>query len=51
MTRSRRVAKQAAAVGSTERAVFNLHVPPARTPIDRAAALDRNAARREGRRR
>lgn len=36
----RRVEKKAAAVERPERAVFNLHVPPARTAIDRAPALD-----------
>jgi uncharacterized protein len=36
----RRIEKQAAAVDRPERAVFNLHVPPARTAIDRAPALD-----------
>ena len=40
MTRSRRVEKKAAALERPERAVFNLHVPPARTAIDRAPALD-----------
>jgi len=36
----RRVEKKAAALERPERAVFNLHVPPARTAIDRAPALD-----------
>ena len=36
----RRVEKKAAAVERPERAVFNFHVPPARTAIDKAPALD-----------
>jgi uncharacterized protein len=36
----RRIDKLAAQVGRPERAVFNLHVPPARTAIDKAPALD-----------
>jgi uncharacterized protein len=36
----RRIEKLAAQVGRPERAVFNLHVPPARTAIDKAPALD-----------
>jgi len=36
----RRIEKLAAGVGRPERAVFNLHVPPARTAIDKAPALD-----------
>jgi uncharacterized protein len=36
----RRIEKQAVAVERPERAVFNLHVPPANTAIDRAPALD-----------
>jgi len=35
-----RIEKLAAEVPRPERAVFNLHVPPARTAIDRAPALD-----------
>jgi Icc-related predicted phosphoesterase len=36
----RRIDKLAAQVSRPERAVFNLHVPPARTAIDKAPALD-----------
>ena len=36
----RRIEKLAAEVTRPERAVFNLHVPPARTAIDKAPALD-----------
>jgi Icc-related predicted phosphoesterase len=36
----RRIEKMAAEVSRPERAVFNLHVPPARTAIDLAPALD-----------
>ncbi len=36
----RRIEKLASQVGRPERAVFNLHVPPARTAIDKAPALD-----------
>jgi uncharacterized protein len=36
----RRIDKLAAQVSQPERAVFNLHVPPARTAIDKAPALD-----------
>jgi uncharacterized protein len=36
----RRIEKLAAQVDRPERAVFNLHVPPARTAIDKAPALD-----------
>jgi len=36
----RRIEKLAAQVSRPERAVFNLHVPPARTAIDKAPALD-----------
>ena len=36
----RRIEKMAAEVTRPERAVFNLHVPPARTAIDLAPALD-----------
>lgn len=36
----RRVEKLAASVERPERAIFNLHVPPARTAIDKAPALD-----------
>ena len=36
----RRIDKLAAQVSHPERAVFNLHVPPARTAIDKAPALD-----------
>ncbi|MGH3250188.1 MAG: metallophosphoesterase family protein [Trebonia sp.] len=36
----RRIDKLAAQVSRPERAIFNLHVPPARTAIDRAPALD-----------
>lgn len=36
----RRIDKLAAGVDRPERAVFNLHVPPARTAIDKAPALD-----------
>lgn len=36
----RRIEKTAAEVSRPERAVFNLHVPPARTAIDLAPALD-----------
>jgi uncharacterized protein len=36
----RRIEKTAAEVPHPERAVFNLHVPPARTAIDKAPALD-----------
>jgi uncharacterized protein len=36
----RRIDKLAAQVSRPERAIFNLHVPPARTAIDKAPALD-----------
>jgi Icc-related predicted phosphoesterase len=36
----RRIEKMAVQVQRPERAVFNLHVPPARTAIDKAPALD-----------
>jgi uncharacterized protein len=36
----RRIEKMARRVDRPERAVFNLHVPPARTSIDKAPALD-----------
>jgi uncharacterized protein len=36
----RRIEKMALRVDRPERAVFNLHVPPARTSIDKAPALD-----------
>jgi uncharacterized protein len=36
----RRIEKTAAEVSNPERAIFNLHVPPARTAIDLAPALD-----------
>jgi uncharacterized protein len=36
----RRIDKLAAQVSRPERAIFNLHVPPARTSIDKAPALD-----------
>jgi uncharacterized protein len=36
----RRIEKMAARVDRPDRAVFNLHVPPARTSIDKAPALD-----------
>jgi Icc-related predicted phosphoesterase len=36
----RRIEKSAARVDRPERAVFNLHVPPAHTAIDKAPALD-----------
>jgi uncharacterized protein len=36
----RRAEKLAASVERPERAIFNLHVPPARTAIDKAPALD-----------
>jgi Icc-related predicted phosphoesterase len=36
----RRIEKMARQVDRPERAVFNLHVPPARTSIDKAPALD-----------
>lgn len=36
----RRIDKLAAQVTRPERAIFNLHVPPARTAIDKAPALD-----------
>jgi Icc-related predicted phosphoesterase len=36
----RRIDKLAAQVSHPERAIFNLHVPPARTAIDKAPALD-----------
>jgi uncharacterized protein len=36
----RRIEKLAVQVGRPERAIFNLHVPPARTAIDKAPALD-----------
>lgn len=36
----RRIEKLAAGVSRPERAIFNLHVPPARTAIDKAPALD-----------
>jgi uncharacterized protein len=36
----RRIEKMATEVTRPERAVFNLHVPPARTAIDLAPALD-----------
>lgn len=36
----RRIEKSAAEVSNPERAIFNLHVPPARTAIDLAPALD-----------
>jgi uncharacterized protein len=36
----RRIDKLAAQVARPERAIFNLHVPPARTAIDKAPALD-----------
>jgi Icc-related predicted phosphoesterase len=36
----RRIEKLAVQVSHPERAVFNLHVPPARTSIDKAPALD-----------
>jgi Icc-related predicted phosphoesterase len=36
----RRIDKLAAQVSQPERAIFNLHVPPARTAIDKAPALD-----------
>jgi Icc-related predicted phosphoesterase len=36
----RRIEKMAAGVPRPERAIFNLHVPPARTSIDKAPALD-----------
>jgi len=36
----RRIEKLAARVQRPERAVFNLHVPPARTALDKAPALD-----------
>jgi uncharacterized protein len=36
----RRIEKQATRLERPERAIFNLHVPPARTAIDRAPALD-----------
>jgi Icc-related predicted phosphoesterase len=36
----RRIDKLAAQVSRPERAIFNLHVPPAHTPIDKAPALD-----------
>jgi Icc-related predicted phosphoesterase len=36
----RRIEKLAGRVGRPERAIFNLHVPPARTAIDKAPALD-----------
>ena len=38
----RRIDKLAAQVSRPERAIFNLHVPPARTAIDKAPALDGN---------
>jgi Icc-related predicted phosphoesterase len=34
------ISKQANAVGSTDRVIFNFHVPPRETPIDQAALLD-----------
>ena len=34
------IAKQADALGSTDRVIFNFHVPPRETPIDQAALLD-----------
>ncbi len=36
----RRIEKTAALVDHPDRAIFNLHVPPARTAIDKAPALD-----------
>jgi uncharacterized protein len=36
----RRIEKLAAQVGRPERAIFNLHVPPARTALDKAPELD-----------
>jgi uncharacterized protein len=36
----RRIEKMAGWVGRPERAIFNLHVPPARSAIDKAPALD-----------
>jgi uncharacterized protein len=38
----RRIDKLAAQVSRPERAIFNLHVPPAHTAIDKAPALDGN---------
>jgi Icc-related predicted phosphoesterase len=34
------IARQADALGSTDRVIFNFHVPPRETPIDQAALLD-----------
>lgn len=34
------IARQAEAAGTTDRVIFNLHVPPHDTPIDQAALLD-----------
>ena len=34
------IAKQAEAIGNTDRVIFNFHVPPHDTPIDQAALLD-----------
>jgi uncharacterized protein len=34
------IERQAEALGETDRAIFNLHVPPRETPIDQAALLD-----------
>jgi Icc-related predicted phosphoesterase len=36
----RRIERLAGQVGQPERAIFNLHVPPARTALDKAPALD-----------
>jgi Icc-related predicted phosphoesterase len=34
------IGQQVSAVGSTDRVIFNFHVPPRETPIDQAALLD-----------